>query len=200
MELHHLLQPKHAKQQQQQRSPGAMQPTRATFAAGCFWGTERYFKKQFGDKISQATVGYQGGAVAAPSYEQVCTGTTNHAEALTFTFDPARVQYRELLAFFFRMHDPTTLNRQQNDRGTQYRSAVFFHTPEQRELADQMIAEFNTAGTELHTKLTRAHGPHARVVTTVEDGNSTPFWPAEAYHQAYLDAHPSGYCSHRIYF
>ena len=171
---------------------------RATFGAGCFWGTERYFKKEFGAQLHDAFVGYTGGSIDNPTYKQVCSGTTNHAEVLSFTFDPAATPYASLLSFFFRMHDPTTLNRQQGDRGTQYRSAVFYHTPEQKDLAERMILDFNTRGSALNQKLQKAFGPQATVVATVESG-AGPIYRAEDYHQQYLDANPTGYCSHKIY-
>jgi peptide-methionine (S)-S-oxide reductase len=174
---------------------------RATFAAGCFWGTQKWFQKQFGPAVSGCKVGYVGGAGASnPGYRAVCTGTTGHAEAATFAFDESKVSYSDLLYFFFSMHNPTTLNRQGNDAGSQYRSAVFWHTPEQKELAERMIAEANTPGTRLNKLITDTHGANARVVTTVEDGTTHTFWDAETDHQDYLTANPGGYCNHRLYF
>lgn len=173
--------------------------SRCTLALGCFWGSEHYFKKRFGTKIAEVQVGYVGGTVASPNYRQVCSGSTGHAEAVTFKFDPNQVSYNELLKFFFSVHNPTTQNRQGNDTGSQYRSAIFFHTPEQKELADQLIKSFNTPGSVENNLLTKAHGCNARVVTTVEDGSQT-FYSAEDYHQGYLEANPGGYCNHKIYF
>lgn len=172
---------------------------RFTAGLGCFWGSEHWFKKQFGPKITDVQVGYVGGSVSNPTYRQVCSGSTGHAEAVTFRFNPSDVSYSDLLSFFFRVHNPTTLNAQGNDRGSQYRSAIFYHTSEQKELAERMIAEFNTVGSQLNQKLTKAHGGNAKVMTTVEDG-SQHFWKAEEYHQNYLEENPGGYCNHRIYF
>ncbi len=168
----------------------------ATFGAGCFWGTEKYFKKQFGGKITDVFVGYMGGALADPTYRQVCSGTTNHAEVLTFKFNPAEVPFKDLLQFFFRMHDVTTVNRQQGDVGTQYRSAVFYHNEEQKLAAEEAIHALNT--TTAGDKLRSVFGAGAKVVTTVEPAGH--FWKAEDYHQQYLDQNPSGYCTHRIYW
>jgi len=159
----------------------------ATFGAGCFWGTEKYFKKQF-PLLRKTTVGYMGGERPNPSYKDVCTGTTNHAEVLQLEYDPNQVPYEELVRFFFRMHDPTTLNRQGNDRGTQYRSVVFYHSPQQKEIAERVKQEVQQAkkfaDRELVTQITPA----------------APFYRAEDYHQAYLDANPDGYCNHRVYW
>ena len=169
-----------------------------SFGAGCFWGTERYFQKTFGGKgISSLRVGYQGGAKPSPTYKEVCSGSTGHAEVLHFQYDPAVVSFDALLNFFFRMHNPTTLNRQGNDRGSQYRSAVFYYTPEQKAAAEAAIARWNGGEPRLLEKLRAAHGADAKVVTTVE--KATEFWPAEDYHQQYLEANPDGYCNHRIY-
>lgn len=151
----------------------------AIFAAGCFWGTEEYFRRLPG--VISTEVGYCGGAVEFPSYEDVCTGATGHAESLRIEFDPAKIGYRELLRHFFRMHDPTQRNRQGNDIGTQYRSAVFYVEDRQREAAQSLIAEM-TAG-----------GLYARPLTT-QVVPATTFYSAEEYHQDYLRKHPGGYC------
>lgn len=171
----------------------------ATFAAGCFWGTERYFKKQFKGAFSLIQVGYMGGPdqANAPTYKQVCTGTTGHAEVLHVQFDPVKVSYDDLLHFFFRMHNPTTINRQQGDIGTQYRSAIFYHDEAQKAAATNFIDKLNNDST-FKPKIQGAFGADARVVTTVEP--ATIFFPAEDYHQQYLDVNPDGYCSHRIYW
>ena len=183
----------------QNPQPMSANMIRVSFGAGCFWGTENYFKKQFGTRISNVLVGYQGGQPANPSYKAVCSGTTGHAEVISFTYNPAQVDFRDLFAFFLRMHNPTTLNRQGNDKGSQYRSAVFVYTPEQKEVAESVIADANTPGSAWNGKMHKAHGAGAVVTTTVEDGNASHFYPAEDYHQAYLEANPGGYCNHRIY-
>ena len=167
----------------------------ATFAAGCFWGTERYFKKKFGPALLQCKVGYMGGVdqTTVPTYKMVCTGTTGHAEVLQVHYDPAKVSFQDLAAFFFRMHNPTTKDRQCGDKGTQYRSAIFYHDDEQKNIATSMIAELNAG-----TKIGEVFGSGSQVVTTVEP--ATTFFVAEDYHQEYLDVNPDGYCSHRIYW
>ncbi|HYE14377.1 MAG TPA: peptide-methionine (S)-S-oxide reductase MsrA [Pyrinomonadaceae bacterium] len=152
----------------------------ATLGAGCFWCVEAVFKELRG--VESVVSGYSGGETASPTYEQVCTGTTGHAEVVQVTFDPSVVSFAEILEVFFSVHDPTTLNRQGADVGTQYRSAVFYHSPEQKETAERLIAGLDAAG---------ALG--APVVTEV-----TPFrefYPAEDYHQDYFKNNPSqGYC------
>lgn len=152
----------------------------ATLGAGCFWCVEAVFKELRG--VESVVSGYSGGETASPTYEQVCTGTTGHAEVVQVTFDPSVVSFAEILEVFFSVHDPTTLNRQGADVGTQYRSAVFYHSPEQKETAERLIAGLDAAG---------AFG--APVVTEV-----TPFrefYPAEDYHQDYFKNNPSqGYC------
>ena len=151
----------------------------ATFGAGCFWGVEARFREVEG--VLDATSGYMGGQ-PEPNYRAVCTGTTGHAEVVQVRFDPQLVDYEKLLALFFDMHNPTTLNRQGPDIGSQYRSAVFFHTPEQQRLAREYIEEINQSG----------RWPQA-VVTQVED--AITFWPAEEYHQRYLEKNGLGHCS-----
>jgi peptide-methionine (S)-S-oxide reductase len=132
--------------------------------------------------VEKVVSGYTGGRVAHPSYEQVCTGTTNHAEAVQITFDPTVLPYRELLEIFFAFHDPTTLNRQGADVGTQYRSAIFYHTPDQERTAREVIAELE------HRRLW-----DTPIVTEVVP--LTTFYPAEAYHQQYFERHPERmYC------
>ncbi len=142
----------------------------ATFAAGCFWQIEVEFRNTEG--VTDAIVGYTGGDVSDPSYEQVCTGSTGHAEACEVRFDPDLVSYEQLLAVFWRIHDPTQLNRQGPDIGSQYRSAIFFHSPEQESEA--------IASREQAQK--RFPGP---IVTEIVP--ATHFWPAEEYHQRYLE-------------
>ena len=151
----------------------------ATFAGGCFWGMEKIFAERPG--VVSTTVGYTGGTTKQPTYELVCTGRTGHAEAIEIIYDPSRISYDELLECFFTHHDPTTLNRQGNDVGTQYRSAIFTHTPEQQAAA-------------LRAKEILANAKIFRnpIVTSIEPAG--PFYAAEAYHQQYLQKNPHGYC------
>jgi peptide-methionine (S)-S-oxide reductase len=153
----------------------------ATLAAGCFWCYEAIYDDVQG--VQAVESGYIGGHVPNPSYKAVCGGDTGHAEAIRIEFDPAQVSYDELLDIFFHVHDPTTLNRQGNDVGTQYRSAIFPHSPEQRRIAEAAIER------------ARSEWPNP-IVTTIEDGNA-PWYPAEDYHQEYFvnngDSNP--YCS-----
>ena len=152
----------------------------ATFAGGCFWCVEAVFDELRG--VERVESGYAGGSVPDPSYQQVCAGTTGHAEVVRVTYDPDAVSYRDLLGVFFTAHDPTQLNRQGADVGTQYRSAVFYHTPEQREAAEQVIAEMEAQKVW-----------DAPVVTTLEP--LTEFYPAEDYHRDYYRRNPEqGYC------
>ena len=152
----------------------------ATLAGGCFWCLEAVFDDLRG--VEQVESGYSGGSKPDPSYYQVCTGTTGHAEVVQVTFDPQVTSFRELLEVFFTIHDPTTLNRQGADVGTQYRSAVFYHTPEQKEVAEQVIAELNAE------KIW-----DAPIVTEVAP--FTAFYPAEAEHQEYYQRNQSQpYC------
>ena len=144
----------------------------ATFAAGCFWGVEADFRKIPG--VYDAVSGYTGGHVENPNYRLVCSDTTGHAEAVDVTFDPAKVSYERLVEAFFAMHDPTTPNRQGPDRGSQYRSAIFVHSPEQREVAERVIARL--------TQERRFRNP---IVTEVVDAKT--FYPAEEYHQRYFE-------------
>ena len=144
----------------------------ATFAAGCFWGVEAAFLQQPG--VLNVVSGYTGGSKEHPTYEEVCTGTTGHAEAVEVTFDPARVSYDQLLDLFWKMHDPTQVNRQGPDFGTQYRSAIFTHSDDQAEAAK---ASRDREGA--------AH--RAPIATKIEAAGT--FWPAEAYHQRYFERH-----------
>lgn len=144
---------------------------KATFGMGCFWCTEALFERLNG--VSSVKSGYEGGDVANPSYEEVCSGTTNHAEVTEITYDPTKISYDELLEVFWKSHDPTTLNRQGADVGTQYRSVIFYHTDEQREIATKYKTELNK---------TNAFGKP--VVTTIV--KAEPFYVAENYHQDYF--------------
>lgn len=151
----------------------------ATFGAGCFWGVEARFREVKG--VLDATSGYMGGQ-PNPTYEAVCSGTTGHAEVVQIKFDPLQVKYATLLALFFDMHNPTTLNRQGPDIGSQYRSVVFSHSAGQEAAARQAIVEIDQSG--------RWPQPLATVVQ-----QAMPFWPAEEYHQRYLEKHGLGSCS-----
>jgi peptide-methionine (S)-S-oxide reductase len=152
----------------------------ATLAGGCFWCLEAVFEQLRG--VEKVVSGYAGGATSNPSYHQVCSGATGHAEVVQVTFDPAAISFREVLEVFFATHDPTTRNRQGPDVGTQYRSAIFYHTPKQKEIAEGLIAELNAA-----------HIWPAPIVTEVAP--LTTFYPGEDYHQEYYRQHPlQGYC------
>ncbi len=152
----------------------------AVFAGGCFWCLEAVFVRVQG--VRSVESGYMGGTVKNPAYREVCTGTTGHAEVVRVTFDPQEVSYRELLEVFFAIHDPTTLNRQGNDVGTQYRSAIFYFSEEQRREAEQSIAE-----------LTKAKKWKDPIVTEVKP--ATAFYKAEDYHQDYFATNPDQpYC------
>jgi methionine-S-sulfoxide reductase len=151
----------------------------ATFAGGCFWGVEAYFKRVKG--VVRATSGYTGGTTTSPSYEQVCTGRTGHAESVQVEYDPQVVSFGRLLYHFWKIHDPTQVDRQGNDLGSQYRSAIFTHSDEQRAAAEQSKAELESSG--------RYRKPIATVIEPAQE-----FWPAEAYHQDYLTKNPGGYC------
>ncbi|MDO5746399.1 MAG: peptide-methionine (S)-S-oxide reductase MsrA [Actinomycetaceae bacterium] len=157
----------------------------AYFAMGCFWGAERLMWSQPG--VISTTVGYMGGTTKNPTYEQVCTGLTGHAETVHVVFDPDQTSFENLCKVFFENHDPTQLNRQGNDRGTQYRSAIFPHTPEQQESATQIAQSMN--------QLTQDK-MGAPTVTIIDSGKH-PFYPAEEYHQKYLQKNPLGYCNLR---
>ncbi len=152
----------------------------ATLAGGCFWCIEGALQRVRG--VVSATPGYAGGDVAEPTYEEVCTGRTGHAEAVEVQFDADELAYGDLLRIFFAVHDPTTVDRQGADVGSQYRSAIFYHSPEQRAQAEELIAE-----------LEREHAFPAPIVTEVVPLER--FWPAEAYHRDYYLRHPDqAYC------
>jgi len=152
----------------------------ATFAGGCFWCMEAIFQSLRG--VEKVVSGYTGGRVANPSYERVCTGATGHAEAVEIRFDPSAISYRELLEFFFAFHDPTTLNRQGPDEGTQYRSAIFYHSEEQKQQAEEVISELEQDGTF-----------SSPIVTELSP--AVAFYPAEAYHADYYRRNPDkAYC------
>jgi peptide-methionine (S)-S-oxide reductase len=146
---------------------------KATFGAGCFWGVEVAFANIPG--VTATAVGYEGGKMQAPTYRDVCTDATGHAEVVEVDFDPARVTFGQLLDAFFELHDPTQLNRQGPDWGTQYRSSVFYHSEAQKAEAEAKIAELNAGGKFAPKK----------VVTKIEPAQT--FWRAEDYHQRYLE-------------
>lgn len=150
---------------------------RAAFGAGCFWGVEEFFRAVPG--VVDAISGYEGGTVDRPTYEQVCSGRTGHAEAVLVTFDPTQVTFEALLSEFWRHHDPTTPNRQGPDHGTQYRSVVFTRTPEQEQIARASLGEYQAR--------------FARPIVTEVTPAST-FWPAEEYHQRFTERTGRGGC------
>lgn len=150
-------------------------------AGGCFWGVEELFRDLPG--VIDTEVGYSGGHTKNPTYESVRSGDTGHAEAMKVSFDPTETNYKKLFHFFFSIHDPTTLNQQGNDRGSQYRSAIFYQNPEEKAAAEQVIAEVKNQGywqKPIQTELTPF----------------TEFYSAEAYHQDYLQKNPNGYTCH----
>ncbi|HEX5218548.1 MAG TPA: bifunctional methionine sulfoxide reductase B/A protein [Verrucomicrobiae bacterium] len=153
----------------------------AILAGGCFWGMEEIIRQIPG--VTKTTVGYSGGTTANPNYQAVCTGETGHAEAIQVEFDSSKLSYEELLNYFFRMHDPTTPNRQHNDVGTQYRSAIFYTSDAQKQTAESVKAKWNQSG-----KFKRP------IVTEITAAGK--FYPAEEYHQKYLVKNPGGYTCH----
>ena len=154
---------------------------KATFGTGCFWCTEALYESL--DGVIDAVSGYEGGHKPNPTYNEVCTGRTGHAECVEVTYDPAKITYQQLLEAFFRSHDPTTLNRQGADVGTQYRSVIFYHSDEQKQLAETAKAELDKAGAY--------NDPIVTEITPAET-----FYEAEAYHQSYFANNPNqGYCS-----
>ena len=152
----------------------------ATFGAGCFWGVEARFRAMPG--VLDATAGYMGGQIPQPGYEAICTGRTGHAEVVQIRYDAEQVSYAALLTLFFDMHNPTTLNRQGPDIGSQYRSVIFFHSDSQRKIAATAIAALDASD--------RWNQP---VVTQLVA--APEFWPAEEYHQRYLEKNGYGFCS-----
>ncbi len=152
---------------------------KATFGAGCFWGIEAAFRQVPG--VKSTAVGFMGGTLKDPTYEDVCTGRTGHAEVVQVEFEPSLVTYEQLLAVFWENHDPTTLNRQGPDVGTQYRSAVFFHTPEQE------------AAAKASADTIARSGRYKRPVVT-EITHAREFWRAEEYHQQYLEKRGVSHC------
>jgi len=157
-----------------------MSTEKATFGAGCFWGVEAVFRQTNG--VKDAAVGYAGGKTQNPTYKDVCSDATDHAEVVEVVFDPSEVSYAELLDVFWRNHDPTTRNRQGPDVGSQYRSVVFYHSPEQKAAAEAKLAELEKSG--------RFRRP---IVTLIEPAPT--FYRAEEYHQQYLAKHGRTHCA-----
>lgn len=153
----------------------------ATLAGGCFWGMEEIIREIPG--VLETQVGYTGGSVENPTYKIVSLGTTNHAETVQVEFNPDKLSYKDLLGYFFRMHDPTTVNQQGNDKGSQYRSVIFYHSEEQKKTAHEVIKQ-----------ITEAKKWPKPLVTQVTPAQK--FYPAEEYHQDYLKKNPGGYTCH----
>lgn len=160
-----------------------MATEKAILAGGCFWGMQDLIRRMRG--VVTTRVGYTGGRLDHPTYEQVKTGRTGHAEAIEIVFDPDVVGYREILEFFFQIHDPSTRDRQGNDRGSQYRSAIFYADEEQKRIAEDTLADVDASGL----------WPGPAVTEIVPAG---PFWEAEDYHQDYLVHRPNGYTCHFV--
>lgn len=154
--------------------------TKIIFAGGCFWGVQHYFKMVKG--VTRTEVGYIGGHVSNPTYKQLKTGTTGHTEACLVNYDNNQTSLVKLLVHFFFIIDPTVLNRQANDVGTQYRTAIFYYTPQEKQLIQNYIDE------KVKPKFDKP------IVVQVESAIINPFWPAEDYHQDYLEKNPDGYC------
>jgi peptide-methionine (S)-S-oxide reductase len=152
---------------------------KATFAAGCFWGVEHKLARVPG--VTASAVGYMGGRTSNPTYEDVCTDETGHAEVAQVEFDPAKVSFETLVKKFYEIHDPTQLDRQGPDEGSQYRSAIFYHSPEQKTAAEKVTRELNAA---------KFRG---RIVTQIVPAGT--FWRAEEYHQKYGEKHPGHHCA-----
>ncbi|MES3038681.1 MAG: peptide-methionine (S)-S-oxide reductase MsrA [Bdellovibrionota bacterium] len=155
----------------------------ATLAAGCFWGVEEFYRKIPG--VVETQVGYAGGAKEKPAYKDVAAGITGHAESLELKFDPSKVTYEELLVWFFKFHDPTTKNRQGNDVGSQYRSAIFYHSDAQKAVAEKVMA-----------KVEKSKAWKAKLSTELSP--APKFYPAEPEHQKYLVKNPGGYDNHYL--
>ena len=158
---------------------------KAYFATGCFWGAERRFWNLSG--VTATSVGYMGGTKENPTYKEVCTGTTNHAETVEVQFDPSQIFYERLLEEFWMMHDPTSLNRQGGDIGTQYRSEIFTTSEVQKQLALKSRDIYQSALTQAGM---------GEICTLIEDAQKFTYWPAEEYHQRYLEKNPNGYDCH----
>jgi len=158
-----------------------MSPENITLGGGCFWCVEAVFREAAG--VTSVVSGYMGGRSPNPSYKDVCSGTTGHVEVVRIGYDSSQISARDILEIFFATHDPTTLNRQGNDSGTQYRSVIFYESPEQKSVAEEVIRE-----------LTAEHAFSDPIVTAIEP--ATEFYPAEDYHQQYFENHPyQPYCA-----
>jgi len=158
----------------------AAKEEKATFGGGCFWCTEAIYEKVKG--VTSAVSGYAGGSVKNPGYKEVCSGLTGHAEVIQISFDPSVISYQELLEIFFKTHDPTTLNKQGADVGTQYRSVIFYHTKKQKKIAEGIIVELDQEGIW--------NDPIVTEITAISE-----FYPAEDYHQEYFENNSTqGYC------
>ncbi|UED84440.1 peptide-methionine (S)-S-oxide reductase MsrA [Streptomyces profundus] len=155
----------------------------ADFGLGCFWGAERRYWQTPG--VWTTLVGYQGGVTDYPTYEEVCSGMTGHTEAVRVVFDPSQVSYEDLLRVFWESHDPTQGFRQGNDVGTQYRSAIYTHSPAQQETAERSREAYQRVLTD---------SGYGEITTELAPATPRPFYPAEGYHQQYLDKNPAGYC------
>ena len=157
----------------------------AYFATGCFWGAERRIWQM--DGVLETSVGYMGGTKSSPTYKEVCTGETGHAEMVKVVFDSSKISYNRLLQEFWTMHDPTSLNKQGGDIGTQYRSAIYTTT------AEQMIEAVNTR--DLYETVLIQNGL-GKICTEIQEAEGHEYWPAEEYHQRYLEKNPNGYDCH----
>ena len=156
---------------------------KATFGAGCFWGVEEFYRKM--DGVLSTQVGYTGGKKDKPTYEEVSTGKTGHAEVLKLRFDPKKITFEKILEHFFKMHDPTTLNRQGNDVGTEYRSAIFYIGVQQKAASESM-----------KIRVEKSKAWKGKIVTEITPAGE--FYPAEEYHQKYLVKNPGGYDNHFV--
>jgi len=154
---------------------------KAILAGGCFWGMEELFRKLNG--VVSTEVGYAGGTIPNPDYKLISSGLTGHAESIEITFDSQKISYEKILKFFFTIHDPTTIDRQENDVGSQYRSEIFYLNDEQKKVAESVIAQGNKSGVF-----------KSPIVTKISKAGT--FWPAENYHQKYLQKNPYGYTCH----
>lgn len=160
-----------------------------SFLRFSFWGVEKWYKKEF-PKLKSTSVGYQGGSKSEPTYKEVCTGTTGHAEVLEVEYDPKEVNYEDLVRYFYRVHDPTTVDSQGPDIGSQYRSAIFYYNEEQKKIAEKVTADIAQ-----NSAFKAAFGGR-NIVTQIQP--ATTFYIAEDYHQDYLDHNPTGYCTHKV--